>query len=236
MLVALAGYVLLKALYNLVFVGIWHQGHWYFPLSILTLNLLAADALAPLLRRFTTPGPLRSALPVLCFAWIWVAGTAFAAARSIHPVHGRSFAFFSGRVAIEAELERRCPGCGVVSFDDGVVAFSLDRPVLNGLGLVLDREAFDARRDGRLLELARERGFELLTTVNYPFATELDSASLRHVLARYPHLRDEPLDRFDFEIVWREPESGAVFVRFSPGEPARAGSAPPSEASRPRGA
>ncbi|MEO6046800.1 MAG: hypothetical protein ABIQ57_04950 [Candidatus Kapaibacterium sp.] len=35
-------YVLLKGGYNFVYVAIWNQGHWYFPLSIMIGNMMAA--------------------------------------------------------------------------------------------------------------------------------------------------------------------------------------------------
>jgi hypothetical protein len=41
----LAIYVVLKGLYNLAFVWIWHQGYWYFPLSLLISSLLIGVAI-----------------------------------------------------------------------------------------------------------------------------------------------------------------------------------------------
>jgi len=39
-LFVLSAYVILKSLYNLFFVWLWHQGHWYYPINILAFNLI----------------------------------------------------------------------------------------------------------------------------------------------------------------------------------------------------
>jgi hypothetical protein len=87
---------------------------------------------------------------------------------------------------------------------------------MNGIGLMLDKEAFEAKQAGRLLALAYERGFRLIATLNYPFASDLTAANLRGALESYRHLSREPLGLYDFAIVHREPASGAVFVAFEP--------------------
>ncbi|MCH7709625.1 MAG: hypothetical protein IH884_14145, partial [Myxococcales bacterium] len=104
----------------------------------------------------------------------------------------------------------------VLSFDDGIVAFALERPSMNGLGLEIDREAVEARKGGRLLEIAHARGFRLLTSLNYPFADELEAQELRTRLEAWPQLEAEPLEAWSFEIVHRDPASGAWFIRFEP--------------------
>lgn len=39
-LLLMSQYVILKFLYNFLFVFIWHQGHWYFPISIISSNII----------------------------------------------------------------------------------------------------------------------------------------------------------------------------------------------------
>ena len=53
----LLSYVLVKGSYNLLFVPIWNQGHWYFPLSILIVDVTLALAVA----RFVQEQALRGA-------------------------------------------------------------------------------------------------------------------------------------------------------------------------------
>ena len=50
----LALYVVIKNLYNLAFVWIWHQGFWYFPLTLLIAGLLIATRLEERLWPSTT--------------------------------------------------------------------------------------------------------------------------------------------------------------------------------------
>jgi hypothetical protein len=111
-------------------------------------------------------------------------------------------------------LAERCPGCGLLSIDDGIFAYSSSIPTLNGTGFMLDKEAYHAKQEGRLLQLAYERGHRLLATLNYPFADELDAGNLGDRLAAYPYLRGEDLSSWRFEIAHREPASGAVFIAF----------------------
>jgi hypothetical protein len=49
LLMMLAAYVLFKGAYNLLLVRIFAQGHWYFPLSIASVNILVAHTLSSLL-------------------------------------------------------------------------------------------------------------------------------------------------------------------------------------------
>jgi hypothetical protein len=222
----LAGYVVLKAAYNFVFVGIWHQGHWYYPVSIMTFNLLAAAGLAegttrmiPDRLRFRIGAralalPLRSTAPLACVVFLAISAATFASIKARHDNHRPNFLFWTEREAIQKALDERCPACGILSFDDGIVAYSLASPTMNGLGLQLDKEAVEAKRSGRLLDIARARGFRLLTSLNYPFAADLDAENLRSRLQTYRHLTDEDLSDWHFEIAYRHPATGAVFIAF----------------------
>ena len=84
------------------------------------------------------------------------------------------------------------------------------------MGLSLDAEAYDAWREGRLLELAHRRGHRLLTTLNYPIAPDLDAANLERRLAGYQPLRNEDLERWRFELLFRDAATGIIFIRFEP--------------------
>ena len=120
------------------------------------------------------------------------------------------------------EVAPRCPDCGVLAFDDGIVSFSLpDTPTLNGLGLAMDAEARAAQADGRLLELAWSRGHRLLVSVTYPMPATAyaDPESLRRQLRVNDHLRGQDLEGWDFEVAFRSPATGVPFVRFAPRAP-----------------
>jgi hypothetical protein len=223
----LASYVLLKAAYNFVFVGLWHQGSWYYPLSTMTFNWIVAallagavdavsiDRLLPQRRLLGIPLPIRPAAVAGCILLILVFANVFSASRA-RQERVPTYQFFAGREALDRELRSACPGCGVVAFDDGIVAYSLAVPTMNGIGLALDLEALRAKRDGKLLSLAWQRGYRLLVSVSYPIADDLTPDNLRQRLAGYRHLRDENLERWSFAIAHRDAASGAVFIRFEP--------------------
>ena len=236
----LALYVVCKAAYNFSMVGIWHQGQWYYPLSIMTFNLIcvvwAARGLDQRARTRVAPGAgtliagLRDRWPAIERAsgaiavlgasmLVLVSANAFVdmIQRSPHPP--RNFTFWAERAAVGQLLDRTCPGCGVLEFDDGIVAYSLDRTsTLNGLGLAMDRQARDALEQGRLLEVAWQRGHRVFATVNYemPRAAYADPLRLRESLALNKHFADQDLESWEFEPAFESPASQVVFVRFAP--------------------
>ncbi len=218
MLALLGSYALLKGAWNFCLVGLWHQGHWYYPLSILSFDLIVATALADAIRRsglFLSP-PLRRLLLAAAPLLVLLSANAFVALKRTSDYHVPLWRFFEEREAVQRALDASCPGCGVVSFDDGIVAFALEAPVLNGLGLALDREAARARARGELLELAFQRGFRVLTSVSLPLGIQAgaDPETVRRQLALYGNLRGQRLEGFEFRLLFAEPTSGAAFVHF----------------------
>ncbi len=233
-------YVVVKCGYNFAMVGLWNQGQWYYPLCIMTANLIAVVWLGRLMDEHVEALPsaapanrpralleraprwIRGRVGVLvALAFVLVSANDFVELKR----HGRhqspNHAFWAERVATRAKLEAVCPGCGVLSFDDGIVAFALDGvPTMNGLGLVLDSEGAQALADGGLLDLAWQRGHRLFVSVNYPMprAAYTDAETLRTHLAQNAHLRSEDLAAWRFEVAFETGNSGVAFVRFEPRE------------------
>lgn len=220
-LVLLALYVLAKAAYNFTLVPLWHQGQWYYPVSLLVFGWIVADGAARLLARAGPDavawGRSRVAF-ALCALLVLVQANAFADQKRSGGLGLTNYDLWRRGPEIDAALEARCPGCGVVEFDDGILSFVLDRPVMNGLGLMLDPEAAAARRAGRLLALAHARGFTLLATAHYamPAAAYADPQALRLALARNVQLRGQRLEDFDFAVLYTDEASGVHFVAFTP--------------------
>ncbi|MCA9513240.1 MAG: hypothetical protein KC560_21190, partial [Myxococcales bacterium] len=213
----LAVYVLLKGGYGFAAVHLWHQGHWYYPLSILAASGIGALWISRALARVAAPA--RAAAIALAALFVLARANAFAETKLESSVHDVYLAFWTRGPIVDAALDAACPGCGVLEIDDGIVAHALARPVMNGTGLALDREADAARRRGELLAIARARGFTLLATVGYPL--EVDTAlppsdALRAAYGRLSFLRAQPLDAWSFEEVHRDPATGVRFVRFTP--------------------
>ena len=169
LLCAFSVYVLIKTGYNFVFVGLWHQGHWYYPLHLMIFNWLLATIAAGVIdavgvHRFVRPLrvgrwslSLRPLAPFFCVLAILLGANVFANVKAQRSAPA-SFAFWSERDAIGDAIKVRCPGCGILSFDDGIVGYALPIPTMNGIGLTLDIDALAAKRRGELLPLAYDRG------------------------------------------------------------------------------
>ncbi|MCH2185931.1 hypothetical protein MK280_08665, partial [Myxococcota bacterium] len=239
-----AAYVLLKAAYNFTMVGLWNQGQWYYPLSIMTFNLLGATWFASLLDRYgeasseqrgfgdegsliahlrtSWPGSrhLGGALPVaLALCLILVSANGFIDLKERGGHQARNFEFWLERHETQRLLASTCPDCGVLAFDDGIVSYSLDEtPTLNGLGLVMDQEAQSAQEAGHLLDMAWARGHRMLVSVNYamPEAAYSNPRMLRSALEGNPHLAGQDVAAWDFEVAFRSPRTGVSFIRFEP--------------------
>jgi hypothetical protein len=188
--------------------------------GLLTFNALAASWIAEVLDR--RGAARRRALAAAAVGIALAATVGFVALKSGTGRHARLYAFWQERAAVESGLEAACPGCGVLSFDDGIVSFSLPgRRTLNGLGLSMDAEAQRALSGGRLLPLAWERGHRLLVSVSYamPEAAYASPESLAEHLAANRHLAAEDLSAWRFEPAFESPEAGVWFVRFEPAAP-----------------
>jgi hypothetical protein len=254
MLVMLAVYVVLKGSYNLVTVPFYAQGHWYFPLSILTTNVLislgavralrsarAADfavldqglrrrallllraaalvagglgilLLLRLLRHAAGKGALadaggEAALIVAigalaCAAVLWTSAIRIAVALEQRASRGGSlslgaaggvvafvFAVLSANAAVNQKQEERYVDLSyafwvarkdvdafvskigatgrIFEFDDGIMGYALDAPTMNAMGLAIDAAAYRAFREGKWLDVAYERGFNVMSSVTY---------------------------------------------------------------------
>ena len=229
LLCCFSAYVLIKTAYNFFLVGLWHQGHWYYPLNLMIFNWLVATIAAGVIdiagvHRFAAPirlgrlsVSLRGLAPALCVLVVLVAANVFTNAKAQQP-EPRSFVFWSHRDSIGRSLTARCPDCGILSFDDGIVGYAVPIPTMNGIGLALDTDARSAKHRGELRPLAYARGHRLIVSVSYPIGADLSPDNLRERLAAYRHLQLENLDLWEFEIVLRDPGTGATFVRFEPRE------------------
>jgi hypothetical protein len=211
----LATYVLLKAAYNFCFVPLWQQGQWYYPVSVMVFDLLVACALGEALRAWAQR-PRARWIPLAWGALIAVAASGFASDLASVGRHVRYRQLFERSPEVSAALARGCPGCGLLSFDDGIIAWALPVPTMNGLGLMMDREAWDARAEGRLLELAHARGHRVLATLNYPFNLNVQGGDLGAALGSYPYLAGQDLSAWHFSLLHRDAPSRTTFLRFEP--------------------
>jgi len=224
---AIALYVLLKAGYNFAFVGLWNQGHWYYPISIAAFSWMCALWLheglprrdpTPRLRDALRQHPLACALVAAALVWVGADAGRYGRVRIESHQHAAYHRLWKAGPRIDAALDVVCPGCGLVEFDDGIFSASLSRPVMSGSGLALDLAAHRARMRGRLLDLAWERGFRLLASQYYALDDEAYASpeSLREALPEATFLRGQDLSRWDFSVALYDEATGIHFVRFAP--------------------
>jgi len=217
-LAVLGGYVVLKALYNFVFVKLWHQGHWYFPASIMTFNALSVVALDWVLARAWPEAARmgRAMVATTALGLVFMA-TAFAFLKRTDGYNQHYYRLWANRETLHRDLRERSLTQGIIDFDDGIIGYSLPQKALGGLGFVLDREALQARASHRLFALAYERGYRLMASLNYPAVspgTPLGPVDLRPSSAHY--LRDQDLAPWRFTLAHRDPTTGVAFIRFEP--------------------
>jgi hypothetical protein len=207
-----AVYVVLKGTYNLLFVRLWHQGHWYFPLSIMTFNALAVEFIE---RRCGVANPGRKSVLAACLG-VLVLGNALVFAKRTDAYNEKYFTFWSRREAIDGALQSRGLTQGVLDFDDGILAYSLRRPALSGLGFALDAEAQRERAAGRLIPVAFRRGYRLMASLNYPaIPAGQPPGAIDLAASKSEYLRGQDLSAFRFELAYRDPETGVAFIRFA---------------------
>jgi hypothetical protein len=165
-------------LYNLFYVDIWEQGHWYFPVSTLFVGILILRALGSLERSWLAP-----ACAAICVV-------TFARYQHRPPYHQRlADVFFVDGPALK-RLYPTPPA--LYEYDDGIVAFSTGFPTLVTKGYTLDPEAFNAYRAGHLTPLALSRGHNRFVSVSYFGVGQLDTRSTSDEIGGFLKLPDVP--------------------------------------------
>jgi len=179
LLLATGAAVTALALYNQLFVALYHQGHWYVPLSTTFCSLVVISVVD----RVRTP------------AWLGAAWLVTVSAASIgcfvhlvrHPGYHSRYAdfYFDQAPRLRAFYGAQQP-C-FFEADDGIFAYATRYPSLSGTGLNLDAEGAQALKQGRLIPLAVERGCGRITSVVYPLSGVLhrDDATRYHFSVEY---------------------------------------------------
>lgn len=282
-LVGLAFYVIFKGLYNFLLVSIWHQGHWYYPISILTANVLVARSASIFMKEYGVSGLEFNLSPrnlinlllfsafvfsvislsifaefspltenrfiiaiisiVLCF--ISLAGIFFAKKKNIGvrlsymsmvaalliPLVGNSFlstkevslynrkyeVFFQNRHNIWHALNNLSSDVKLLSFDDGIVAYSLQIPTMSGLGFALDNEAHTAKKQGNLLGIAHSRGYRWLSSLTYmpKFDARIGDDVTSHIESAFWFDMNEK-NKYVFRLLYADSFTDFKVVGFEP--------------------
>jgi hypothetical protein len=208
---------LLKGLYNLACVDLWDQGHWYYPISIFTCNVLLAVLLDRTLQRLLYNPPLFVLTPprrvaVLSFIAIfsWFSFFCIVSHKTAEQWDSASWRIYTHGPQIASEL-RTSGATSYLEEDDGQVSYATGIPGVSAFNLAIDVEAVEARKHGAYLDLMNRRGVHSLVTVasNVLVAGCIPrSGLLREDCARYsfdPVLRDEDNDIAIYRIVKKAP-------------------------------
>lgn len=209
--------VLLLGLYNLTFVSIWGQGHWYFPVSILFTSLFAIYIGDFLLSRYF-PQHNNVFLVFLSVFFVLI----FFRFVYWNPDHNQRYAEFLAHSSnILQHYGDELPK--LIEFDDGIIGYATDYPTLGGLGFTLDIEAMHAKQEERLLQLAYHRGYRRLASFNYFLAYELDeksdSAFIAEKLNETHFLTPVETAPFTFSIEYKSEDGRFVIIRMELMEP-----------------
>jgi hypothetical protein len=153
-------FALVLTAYNFVFVNIWHQGHWYYPVSIVQMTALA-------LYLWEKERPIADGRGSALVAVASVAGALLFFGLVFHDLrYNRTYAqMYEARDEVKDHFAGAPPR--MIEYDDGIISFATGFPALSGLGFAVDREAVPWVRDGRILWLAYERGFDHIASLNY---------------------------------------------------------------------
>ncbi|HMK34238.1 MAG TPA: hypothetical protein VK463_04155 [Desulfomonilaceae bacterium] len=217
-LISLLVYVIFKALYNFVNVHVNYQGViWYYTYSILVINFTALVLFSGPYKRFCefrTPIKAVSLLAVICYF------CANISIISMIPLSGNTleYNFWSAGSSIADELQAKDPHVKIVEYEDGIINYALGLPTLHGLGFVLDREAYEAKKRKRMLEHAHQRGYDTIGSLVYIRLPDenMTSQEIERVLMRSPDFRGENLGDFTFKVLMIHKQTGATFISFQP--------------------
>jgi hypothetical protein len=193
--------------YDFAFVPLFATGPWYTPVSVVFVSLVAVRA-APRVRATTARLGLAALAGALVFG-------AFHRRPGYHREYAELYLRDAARLRAHYGAERP----QLVEYDDGIVAFATGLPSMSGFGFTDDVGAARARRAGRLLELARERGFDRLASLAYAPAIDADRdrAAVRMAEACLG------VEDAGFEVEYRSPYTRLVVVSL---DPARTAAAP----------
>jgi hypothetical protein len=217
-------YILAKTIYNFVFVNIWNQAHWYFPISIVMINIIVAVFVSKYIKS-------TKLLFIGALLFIFLISNQYANLLgsgwdtkylNLREQNGINITFFDNRARILDSLKHINFGKGVIEFDDGIISYSLKIPAISGFGFCIDKEAHDSLKNGKLLELASSCGIHALASVFY-FSQDdsvyKSSETIRDYLKssflKYNEL-PENLNNWKFNLLFRDSISNFRLIGFTP--------------------
>ena len=215
---ALAVYMIIKGGYNFVLVYLMGQGHWYYSISIMLFNLMMGIVIVVPLRNISSQSQ-RIWISIAAFLLVILMGNVFINNKIQSKYNVGYYELWLQSEKVNSLLKETAPDIKLVEYDDGIIAYLLNLPVMNGFGFTLDKEAMQAQTEGHLLNLAYERGFRtiaVMSYVNFPDDFENDSDQIREQLRKMPGIGFEDLDQWDFGFLYRDDKSSMVLINYEP--------------------
>ncbi|MCX7736910.1 MAG: hypothetical protein N2319_09370 [Candidatus Kapabacteria bacterium] len=209
-LIPLSFYIVIKALYDLFFVNFWDQGHWYFALSIIITNILIGETI----QKFKT-NKIPSILVVISVLIITIIYANFFMEK-FRFKENKYYEFWQKRHKIEKQISEIYEGKGIIEFDDGIIAWSLNYPIISGTGLNLDKEAFEYYKKGEFIDLAVKRAYSAMASVLYinpPNEALTDSVKFNNWIKNsFPALKKQNLENWKFSLKFYDKETNFYLV------------------------
>jgi hypothetical protein len=216
--------VILKALYNLVNVGLFNQGSWYYGASIFVANFVIAlwlDRAALILRPLASgdagfrPWAAAGAGIVFVSVCFNIYVHHMIASDTAQGQGGESI--FDQRETLRA-MVRHAGSDRFIEFDDGELSYVTGMPALSGLGLVLDPEAGRAMADGHFFDLATRRHYSLIMAAGI-YRTTIDSvveSNRRGDINSLGLISVHEFDRYEIAPVSFDPACDVGLYRITP--------------------
>lgn len=206
-------FALVLTAYNFLFVNVWHQGHWYYPVSIVQMTLLA-------LYLWEKGRPVSDGRGSALVAGASAASALLFFGLVYHDLHYNTTytRMYNARNELKEHFAEAPPK--MIEYDDGIVSFATGFPAMSGLGFAVDRDAVPWIRNGRILWLAYQRGFDHIVSLSY-FGTggltlESSSSEIRAKLNDTFFLSPDATAPFDFEVVYLPSRAPVAFIRMRP--------------------
>ncbi len=223
-------YVSLKGSYNIINVSPYHQGHWYFPLSIMVFNLIITMCIHSIFKncniseetysiKIIKSNNLTKLVPLTLLIYIIFISNSFLNYKINSSYNYQYYNFWKNRNEILHNLQSIYPENKILEFDDGIIAYSLGLKTMSGLGFALDQEAFIAKNKGRLLDISYNRGIHVLCSMNYitiPNKACDNRELLKETLSKIFFMKNQNIERWNFRVIYLNKETGVIFIEFFP--------------------
>ncbi|MCQ0090452.1 hypothetical protein [Roseovarius sp. M141] len=214
--------IMVKAGYSFTMVNYWHQAPWYFSFAFGTLSFVTALVLTPAVTHWRRQAPVAHNMVVTLVILVCFLQASQEYLR-IYTSQGAldRMAFWDARAETEAALEAGAPGSKVLEFGDGMINFTLERPVRHGFVFAGDPDSLKALQNGSLLSKSYDDNYKILSSYEYlswhDASTERSSDEIRALLAGSSidsRVKAE-LDDFEFEIIHIYEPLSIPFIRLS---------------------